>query len=325
MCTCIKWNNNNNTYFGRTLDDPADFNQRVVITGRNYPIHLSSSQIIKSHYAIIGMATIIDDYPLYADGMNEYGLCMASLLFRHHCHYFSYDKQANNVSSYEFIIYILSQCKNVSEAKELLKNLNMVDFPFSNDLPLIPQHFMISDYNESIVIESTKSGLNVYTNNYNTMTNNPPFTYREENIKKYMQLTVNCPKNTFSSSIELTPYGEGMGSMFLPGDYSSTGRFVRAAFLLNNSIKCETESASVIHFFKILQSVSLIKGIVHTIKKECDYTHYTCCMNANLGIYYYKTYNNTSINAINLNNENLNSKSLKIYELIDNTDIYYQN
>ena len=34
-----------------------------------------------THFAIMGMGIINNNYPLYYDGVNEYGLCMAGLNF----------------------------------------------------------------------------------------------------------------------------------------------------------------------------------------------------------------------------------------------------
>jgi choloylglycine hydrolase len=33
------------------------------------------------HYAMVGVATVIDNYPLYYDAANEHGLCIAGLNF----------------------------------------------------------------------------------------------------------------------------------------------------------------------------------------------------------------------------------------------------
>ena len=59
--------------------------------------------------------------------------------------------------------------------------------------------------------------------------------------------------------------------------------------------------------------------------KKWNMTTYTCCMNTSKGIYYYKTYNNSQITAIRLNNENINSKDLTIYELENKQQIKYLN
>ena len=49
---------------------------------RRYPLDIPAWEAkTESHYAIIGMAHVADDYPLYYDAVNEKGLGMAGLNF----------------------------------------------------------------------------------------------------------------------------------------------------------------------------------------------------------------------------------------------------
>lgn len=57
-----------------------------------------------------------------------------------------------------------------------------------------------------------------------------------------------------------------MGAIGLPGDNTSTSRFVRAAFNKLNSVSKDDEMSSITQFFHILESVSMIKGT--TITKD---------------------------------------------------------
>ncbi|MBR5545081.1 MAG: linear amide C-N hydrolase, partial [Clostridia bacterium] len=52
---------------------------------------------------------------------------------------------------------------------------------------------------------------------------------------------------------------------------------------------------------------------------------YTSCCNTDKGIYYYKTYENSQISAVNINNENLDTNELIIYNLVAEQQINYQN
>ena len=79
MCTSIA--HCSGGYFGRTLDLPTPFGQQVIVTPRRFcfPFHLRPS--LESHFAMIGMAAGVREYPLYAEAMNEKGLYMAGLNF----------------------------------------------------------------------------------------------------------------------------------------------------------------------------------------------------------------------------------------------------
>ena len=112
--------------------------------------------------------------------------------------------------------------------------------------------------------------------------------------------------------------------MGLPGDLSSMSRFVRASFTRLNSVCQENESESISQFFHVLDSVSQTNGCVR-VGNSFEKTVYSSCCNTEKGIYYYKTYNNSQLSAIKLYNENLNSKNLITYNLINEQQIYYHN
>ena len=80
MCTAATYKTND-FYFGRTLDYEFSYGDEVTVTPRNYSFKFRHSESLESHFAIIGMAFVTDDYPLYYDAFNEKGLCMAGLNF----------------------------------------------------------------------------------------------------------------------------------------------------------------------------------------------------------------------------------------------------
>ena len=130
-----------------------------------------------------------------------------------------------------------------------------------------------------------------------------------------MNLTAETPVNRFSNRFSLTPYSLGMGGMGLPGDLSSASRFVRAAFVKHNSLSNGTEADDVNQFFHILGSVAQQRGCAAT-KNGYEITIYTSCCNTDTGVYYYNTYNNSQISAVDMNRENLNSDALILYPLV---------
>ena len=74
MCTAATYKTKD-FYFGRTLDYEFSYGDEITITPRNYPFHFRhSDKAPDSHYAIIGMAHVAGDYPLYYDAINEKGL-----------------------------------------------------------------------------------------------------------------------------------------------------------------------------------------------------------------------------------------------------------
>lgn len=324
MCTCINFKTKDN-YFGRNLDLEYAFNERVVVTPRNYEFKLKNKNVINTKYSMIGMATVIDDYPLYAEATNEKGLSMAGLYFPSNAYFFNPNDTKLNLTPYELIPYFLGLYESVSEIKEELLRLNITNIPFSSDLPITELHWMISDKKECIVIEQTKEELKVYENKVGVLTNNPPFNYHLENINNYINLTSYYAENRFSNKVDIKSYGQGMGAIGLPGDPSPSSRFVRAAFNKLNSVCNDDEESSVSQFFHILDSVSFVRGTVITKEELYDITTYSCCTNIDKGIYYYKTYENNQISAIKMTEENKNKKDLSVYELIKQQQIKYLN
>ena len=324
MCTCIEFKTNDN-YFGRNLDLEYRFNEKVVITPRNYEFKLKNKDIIKTKYSIIGMATVIENYPLYAEATNEKGLSIAGLYFPGNAYFFDNKESKLNLTPYELIPYFLGMFSTIVEIKESIENLNITNIPFAENLPVTELHWMISDGKECIIIEQMKDGLKIYNNPLGVLTNNPPFDYHILNISNYRNLTPYYEESRFSPKIDLKQYGQGMGAIGLPGDNSPTSRFVRATFNKMNSVCDSDENSSVTQFFHILDSVAMVQGTTITKEKKYDITTYSCCINTSKGIYYYKTYKNNQITAIKLTEKEKNSETLSVYNLIETQQIKYEN
>lgn len=324
MCTCITYTNED-FYFGRNLDLEYSFGESVVITPQNYSFSLRRAGQMRTRYAMIGMAAVAGDYPLYAEAVNEKGLCLAGLNFPGNACYQPYREGAENITPFELIPWILGQCAGAEEAEKLLENLNILDEPFSASMPLAPLHWMMADREKCLVLEATAEGLQVYENPVGILTNNPPFSYHLTNLRNYLNLTPGVPENRFAAGLKLTPYGQGMGALGLPGDVSPASRFVRAAFLKWNSVCEPEESASVTQFFHILDNVSMVRGAAVTSEGKCDITTYSCCVNADRGIYYYKTYGNSQIRAAVLGEEECQKSSLTVFGLENRQQIHYVN
>ena len=144
MCTAASYLSRD-FYFGRNFDYEISYNETIRITPRNYPLSFKTQDTIKSHYAFIGVTAGIDAYPLYYDATNEKGLSIAGLNFAGNAYYHEMDDEKTNIAPFEIIPWILSQCASVSEALELLKDMNVVNIAFSDQLPNSDLHWMIAD------------------------------------------------------------------------------------------------------------------------------------------------------------------------------------
>lgn len=324
MCTAAEYSTKHH-YFGRNLDLEYSYHEEVTITPRHFPFQYRRMAAQKTHYAIIGMAFIAGGYPLYYDAANEKGLGMAGLNFPGNAYYGEMKADADNIAPFEIIPWLLGQCGDLDEAKVLLSRMNLINENFSAQLPLSPLHWMLSDTSgRSIVVESVKDGLRVYDNPVGVMTNNPTFDIQLFKLNDYRNLTAEQGDNRFAEGLDLEQYSRGMGAIGLPGDLSSSSRFAKVAFTRMNSLSDDSEAGSVSQFFHILGSVEQQRGCCRLGDKN-EITIYSSCINLEEGIYYYRTYDNSQISAVNLHHTDLDADSLTHFELVKEQQVNYQN
>lgn len=280
MCTAMTFQSKDR-YFGRTLDYEQAFGEAVVITPRHFGA--------EPRYAMVGMATVAEGIPLYYDAMNENGLCMAGLLFPPAV-YLPPHPQKKNLPPHALISYLLGRCADLREVEVLLEKIRLTAGDFSPQYRCAPLHWMLADRTRAAVLEATGE-LHLYEAAAGVLTNAPAFPQQEEHRKRFQGLSPH-------SAAE-----RGKEAVGLPGDWSSPSRYVRAAFVAEHSRCAPSEEESVAHFFRMLQSVAVPKGCLR-VAGEDAYTRYTCCCNQHRGIYYFSTYEDPRIRAVELGEQN---------------------
>jgi len=322
MCTAITFQTNR-FYFGRTLDHETSYQEAVTVIPRKFSIPFLKEE--QNHFAMIGMAHIAAGFPLMYDGCNEKGLAMAGLNFVGNAHYWDSIPGKDNIPCFALIPWILGQCANIGQVRRLLKNVNITPERFRKDLPCAQLHWLIADREHAITLEACRDGLHIHENPVGVMTNNPPFDLQRFHLQSFMGLSPEQPKNRFSEKLDLQHYSNGMGALGLPGDLSSQSRFVRAAFTKWNSQCDHTEDSSVTQFFHILGTVNQTNGCCKLTNGALERTVYTSCCSCDAGIYYYTTYTNRQITAVDMNRCNLEDTELFHYPLIQTQQIHRQN
>ncbi|MDD6800792.1 MAG: choloylglycine hydrolase [Firmicutes bacterium] len=324
MCTAATYNCES-FFFGRNLDYEFSYGEEIVFTPRNFPLKFRYFDEKKTHYAMLGVAHVCDNYPLYYDAVNEKGLCIAGLNFVNSAYYGPVVPDKSNAAPFEMIPLILSECKDVSEACAFLKNLNIADIDFNDKLPAAKLHWIIADKNSAITVEPRRNGLEIYDNPAGVLANDPPFDMQMFNLNNYMHISPQTPENHFSDKLNLKAYSRGMGGLGLPGDLSSQSRFVRAAFTRLNSVSSENDKEGLSQIFHILGSVEQQRGCCDVGGGHLEMTIYTSCCNADKGIYYYTTYENRQITQIDMHKEDLDGYILVSYPFIQTQQIKNQN
>ena len=144
----------------------------------------------------------------------------------------------SRVAPFELIPWLLGQAASVDEAEALLAGAQIVDIPFSEQLPNAPLHWMVADRRRCLTVEAVREGLKIYDNPFGVLTNNPPFPFHLMHTSQYLHLTSEAPANRFSKRLDLQPFGQGMGAMGLPGDASPASR-VRAGRLPEGELRLQ--------------------------------------------------------------------------------------
>ena len=323
MCTAATYQTKD-FYFGRNLDYEFPYGEEVCIVPRNFPVPLRHLPELTQHHAIIGMAHTAEGYPLYFDAVNEKGLGIAGLNFVGNAAYAAPGEDKPNIAQYELIPWLLGTCTTVKEACEALTSVHLTGTPFNENYPTASLHWLLADKNKAVVIEHTADGLHIYENPVGVMTNNPPFPQQMANLARYRGLSPHQPQGDFAAAIGLPEYSRGLGTQGLPGGLSSDARFVRVAFTRNNAISGDSEEESVGGFFHILGTVDQVRGCCEVTPGNFEITIYSSCWNADRGIYYYTTYENPQITAVDMHRTDLDGSELTGYPLLP-IEIHKQN
>lgn len=329
MCTALTLETKEGTHlFGRNIDIDDSFQVTGIFVPRAYMYH--NKVIHTKHttkYAMIGMGRVIEDSLVLVDALNEKGLACAVLDLP--C-YTSWNSQLiegkTNLSPCEVTAWIVSNFGTLEEVKLGLRNINIVGKSVMEGIATGETHWMVADKTgKSIVIEKTKDHLRVYNNKVGVLTNAPTFDWQITNLSRYMKLKPEQPSEVKWGEQVLKPYSGGFGGIGLPGDSSSPSRFVKAAFLRNYTEIGKDEMSALSAMYHILDATAVVKGTVINDQNEQYYTQCTTCMCLEKGIYYYNTYDNNQITAIDLFQEDFNRPDLKVFPYRDKLTIYNEN
>ena len=301
MCTAINMHKSSHL-FGRTLDLEINLGQEVIQTPKDFPY-----EGFKTKYSIIGAGIVRDGIPLYFDGMNEQGLCAAALNYPNFAFYRKEKNACLNLPSYALLPYILGNCANLNEARELLYKINITDTPFSPHTPPSPLHWIFADNMGAICAEPERNGLRVHEDIFGVLTNAPSFEHHQLRVCDLSGISPTPPENRLCPNITLNHYTRGLGAISLPGDFSSCSRFIRALFSLTHTKSSEN---AIGDFFHIMDTVAIPEGTVIAENGSAVRTVYTCCADTDKRIYYFTTYDCRRIRGVRMS-KNTNTDLLR--------------
>lgn len=314
MCTGVRFSDDKgNMYFGRNLDWSTGYGQKVVVTPRGYKYKSAFLGEMANSPALIGMGIVVENMPLYFDCANEHGLAIAGLNFPG---YAAYEKDAvkdrTNVAAYEFPLWVALNFKTVAEVKRALANVAIVAKPVNPQYPVSELHWLIGDGKQSIVVEYTVAGMEIYDNAVDILTNQPGYGWHKENLRNYMNLFPQMPKEVKWREASMVPFGSGSLMRGIPGGFYSTDRFVRVAYLNTHYPVQADEASNVSRLFHTLAGVAMIDGGAQMGDGAYEKTVYTGGYSAATKTYYYNTYEDPAIKSVAMKDHDLDSAELMV-------------
>jgi choloylglycine hydrolase len=320
-CTGIKLIAEDGTLVhGRTLEFgvAADIGVSVIPRGFSFRGTTPNGAGLRytTKYAAVG-ATCFGKLSLI-DGMNEKGLAAGTFYFPGYAGYTPINKenQAKALAPTEFVNWLLTQFSTVLEIKEALSTIVIAPTvtPEWGDLPA-PFHYIVYDKNGGcLVIEPLGGTLVVYDNEIGTLTNSPSFDWHMQNLRNYIHLSPYNASPVSLNGVLLKPFGAGSGMVGLPGDFTPTSRFVRAALFSAAATPSKNSQDAIFQIFHILNQFDIPVGlaldktgdIIHS-----DQTQVTCARDPETLKYYFKTYQDQAIKSVDLTQFDLNARLIK--------------
>ena len=322
MCTAISTRGRHHL-FGRTLDLERSYGEGLVVTPRKAPLTFRHEERMESHLALMGVGMVRDGFPLYFDAVNEAGLGMAALNFSGSGVYHKAQRGKGNPASFELIPFLLARYRTVEEVLTYLRSANVTDEAFTPELLATPLHWLLADKERAVTVESVAEGLRLYDNPFGVLTNDPPFPYHAWRVRDCMQVGSVSPENRLCPAIELEPYSRGMGGMGLPGDYSSSSRFVRAVFAGFHTDPAEDEQGEISRLFHMMDTVATPAGCVRTREGQSVRTVYTACADTDTLTYSLTTYTCRRLRALRLYDTPFEGERFVVIPIEEGEDIRY--
>lgn len=290
--------------FGRTMDFSHDIKPQLYVIPSSYQwTSLLDGQTFTDTYRFIGFGEQLDDMLAFFDGVNECGFAAAVLYFAGSANYNNNlaGEISQHVASIDFLHYILGSYSSVHELSERIHTLSIAGITDPVTNTIAPLHWIVTDKSGACaVIEPINGKLEFIHNPIGVMANSPNFDWHMTNLRNYMGVTPIQTQGVNWGDIRLTPFGQGQGTMSLPGGFTSPERFVRTSYLKHHIPTPENIREGIISCFHIMANVSIPKGAVITNRDASDYTKYTAFININTGEYYYKTYDNMNVMTASL-------------------------
>jgi choloylglycine hydrolase len=271
----------------------------------------------KAKYASVGLNGV--GQPVLFDGLNEKGLAAGTFYFPTSAGYMPYTPAdaSKTIAQWEVGSWILDNFASVDEVKANIGGIVVPAVVFGGWGFAPEAHYIVHDATgKSIVIEYVGGKLNVYDNPLGVITNSPAFDWHMTNLRNYVNFSMSSASPVQLGSVKLLPTGQGSGMLGLPGDFTPPSRFVRAVAFSQSVFTPKTGGNAVLEAFHVLNQFDIPKGAAREHEKDehgnvlADYTIWTAASDLKAKRYYFRTYDNSQIQMLDLMIMNIDGKDV---------------
>jgi choloylglycine hydrolase len=293
---------------GRSLEWGSDLESKVKLHPRGEQISSSApgeqtGLSWKSKHGYVGLNINVRDAVL--DGINEKGLSIGGLWLPGSVYQEVSPSQASRALSVTDLgSWILGNFATISEVVPALSQIRVWCPQLTGGK--IALHFALHDASgESLVIEFVNGEQKIYHNPVGVLTNAPTFDWHIANLNNYLHLSPSDPQPITIQGAVLSPPGLGGGFLGIPGDWTPPSRFVRTNAMLSFAQPARNAEGGVSLAQHILNAVDIPLGDTRGKMQQdgtyySDYTQWVVIKDLTDKIFYFRSYNNLTLRAIDL-------------------------
>jgi choloylglycine hydrolase len=252
------------------------------------------------------------------DGMNETGLSFEALFFPGYAQYQTvpagHESQALPYISIGD--WVLGNFKTIDEVRQALPSIYLVNskLPGMGDM-IFPLHFSIYDASGKGIIVEVVGGKMTISDSIGIFTNSPAYSWHLENLQNYLHLAPINPGTAVISGITFAANGQGYGMIGLPGDISPPSRFVKTAVLVKVSMPADNALGNLNLAQHIINNVDIPYGLAREAangQASAEQTDWVVFKDLTNKIFYYRTYNNLTVNMVPLSKLSFTANSPRL-------------
>ena len=310
---------------GRTMEFGVDTQSNVILVPRGTERTATAPDGAKgktwtAKYASLGMNAL--GMPILVDGLNEKGLSVGLFYFPGYADYEAYEASDadKTIAPWELGTYILDNFATLDEVRAGVEDVVVPNVVFEQWNFVMPVHYIVMDSTgAALVIEFVDGKRAVHDNPIGVITNSPSFDWHLTNLNNYVNLGLeNVPPNQLGP-MKVPGFGQGTGLLGMPGDFTPPSRFVRAAIFSYGVLQSADADDAMLESFHILNNFDIPRGVARDGKKdehgniEADYTQWTATTDLTNRRYYIRTYENSAIRYVDLDDQDLDASEIKVW------------